>query len=209
MWFGIAGCIACGRRDPLAGGVLGQVPHRAQSLPPGSDPHDASPRDPGRPLPGLSMSWGFVDFGPGPVPFATVNLGGDRGFTLNFLEQLNAHTAAAGCIVFECPPGAPISLNAGTSPDLGGRQATLNGVSYHLAACCPPLPSAFAHVEFTGQTVAPPFGDFTKAILTVPVEFSGTFSHRKPPPAPTKGPRKPLPEELARDAIGHEARGKT
>jgi hypothetical protein len=27
---------------------------------------------------------------------------------------------------------------------------------------------------------------------------------RKPPPAPKKGPRKPLPEELARDAIAHE-----
>jgi hypothetical protein len=27
---------------------------------------------------------------------------------------------------------------------------------------------------------------------------------RKPPPAPQKGPRKPLPEELARDAIAHE-----
>jgi len=27
---------------------------------------------------------------------------------------------------------------------------------------------------------------------------------RKPPPPPKKGPRKPLPEELARDAIAHE-----
>ena len=27
---------------------------------------------------------------------------------------------------------------------------------------------------------------------------------RKPPTRPTKGPRKPLPEELARDAIAHE-----
>jgi hypothetical protein len=27
---------------------------------------------------------------------------------------------------------------------------------------------------------------------------------RKPPPVPKKGPRKPLPEELARDAIAHE-----
>jgi hypothetical protein len=27
---------------------------------------------------------------------------------------------------------------------------------------------------------------------------------RKPPPSPKKGPRKPLPEELARDAIAHE-----
>jgi hypothetical protein len=27
---------------------------------------------------------------------------------------------------------------------------------------------------------------------------------RKPPPAPKKGPRKPLPEELARDSIAHE-----
>jgi hypothetical protein len=27
---------------------------------------------------------------------------------------------------------------------------------------------------------------------------------RKPPPAPKKGPRKPLPEELARYAIAHE-----
>ncbi len=26
----------------------------------------------------------------------------------------------------------------------------------------------------------------------------------KPPPDPKKGPRKPLPEELARDAIAHE-----
>lgn len=27
---------------------------------------------------------------------------------------------------------------------------------------------------------------------------------RKPPPPPKKAPRKPLPEELARDAIAHE-----
>jgi hypothetical protein len=27
---------------------------------------------------------------------------------------------------------------------------------------------------------------------------------RKPPPPPKRGPRKPLPEELARDAIAHE-----
>jgi hypothetical protein len=27
---------------------------------------------------------------------------------------------------------------------------------------------------------------------------------RKPPPAPKKGPRKSLPEELARDAVAHE-----
>src|SRR5258707_13945027 len=121
---------------------------------------------------------GFVDFGPGEVPIATVNLGGDRGFTLNFSEQLSAHTAAANCVVVECPPDATISLNAGASPDLGGH-AALNGVSYSLltANCVPPDTCAFPRVQFTGQTVAPPFGDFTKAILTVPVEFSGTFVH--------------------------------
>lgn len=27
---------------------------------------------------------------------------------------------------------------------------------------------------------------------------------KPPPPPPKKGPRKPLPEELARDAIAHE-----
>src|SRR5258707_9077950 len=121
---------------------------------------------------------GFVDFGPGEVPIATVNLGGDRGFTLNFSEQLSAHTAAANCVVVECPPDATISLNAGASPDLGGH-AALNGVSYSLltANCVPPDTCAFPRVQFTGQTVAPPFGDFTKAILTVPVEFSGFFVH--------------------------------
>jgi hypothetical protein len=120
---------------------------------------------------------GFVDFGPGGAPTGVVNLGGDRGFTLNFGEDLSARASAANCAVPECPPGATISLNAFVTADTRGH-ATLDGVSYPFVGCCgpPPFPWANARVEFTGQTVAPPFGDFTKAILTVPVGFSGTFS---------------------------------
>jgi hypothetical protein len=122
---------------------------------------------------------GSVDFGPGAVPFGTVNLGGDRGFTLNFTGQaLSFHTAAANCSFPECPPGATINLNAFADPESPGH-ATLDGVSYQSvgAAVCPAFPCAGAFIQFTGQTVAPPFGDFTKAILKVPVEFSGTFGH--------------------------------
>ena len=122
---------------------------------------------------------GFVDFGPGAIPFGTVNLGGDRGFTLNFSGQaLSFHTAAANCSFPECPPGATMNLNAFAGPESPGH-ATLDGVSYQSvgAAVCPAFPCAGALIHFTGQAVAPPFGDFTKAILKVPVDFSGTFGH--------------------------------
>ena|ERR1700730_311047 len=122
---------------------------------------------------------GFVDFGPGAIPFGTVNLGGDRGFTLNFSGQaLSFHTAAANCSFPECPPGATMNMNAFAGPESPGH-ATLDGVSYQSvgAAVCPAFPCAGALIHFTGQAVAPPFGDFTKAILKVPVDFSGTFGH--------------------------------
>jgi hypothetical protein len=120
---------------------------------------------------------GFVDFGPGFFPTGTVNLGGDRGFTLNFRDDVSTFTSAAFCAFPGCPPGTTISVNASTDPEFGGR-ATLNGVSYFLSDNCFPTETcATAHPGFSGQVVAPPFGDFTKAILKVPVEFAGTFFH--------------------------------
>jgi hypothetical protein len=121
---------------------------------------------------------GFVDFGPvGSMPIGRVNLGGDRGFTLTFSDNLSVQTAAANCSFPECPPGATINLHAFASTDFGGG-ARLDGVSYRTGCQgIDPFPCGNAFIQFTGQTVAPPFGDFTKAILKVPVEFGGFFSH--------------------------------
>jgi len=118
-----------------------------------------------------------VDFGPvGSMPIGRVNPGGDRGFTLTFSDNLSVQTAAATCSFPECPPGATIKLHAFASTDFGGGRG--------LTACptvpcqgIDPFPCGNAFIQFTGQTVAPPLGDFTKAILKVPVEFGGFFSH--------------------------------
>jgi hypothetical protein len=121
---------------------------------------------------------GSVDIGPGAIPSGVVDLGGDRGFTLNFSGDLDVvQVAAANCAFPGCLPGTTISLNTSTDPDFGGR-ATLNGVSYFLSDnCFPNETCGTARPGFSGQVVAPPFGDFTKAILKVPVEFGGTFFH--------------------------------
>lgn len=123
---------------------------------------------------------GFVDYGPGSVPSGTVNLGGDRGFTLNASTGLGEVVAAAQCSVPSCFPGTTINLRAfSVGSDLFG-QATLDGVFYPNVGdigCPPPFPCAGGGIAFSGQTVAPPFGPFTKAILKVPVDFSGSFSH--------------------------------
>jgi hypothetical protein len=118
---------------------------------------------------------GSVDIGPGAIPSGVVDLGGDRGFTLNFRGDFEVFfVAAANCAFPGCLPGTTISLNTSTDPDFGGR-ATLNGVSYFLSDnCFPNETCGTARPGFSGQVVAPPFGDFTKAILKVPVEFGGT-----------------------------------
>jgi hypothetical protein len=119
---------------------------------------------------------GSVDFGPGPVPVGNVNLGGDRGFTLSFGGAFFS-VFAARCADPGCAPGTTISLNAVAIPDFGGN-ATLDGRTYSCVGCFNSPPGVTnVFIEFAGQTTAPPFGDFTKAILTVPVGFSGTFTH--------------------------------
>ncbi len=120
---------------------------------------------------------GFVDFGPGFAPIGNVNLGGDRGFTLNFGGEFFAVSASNQCTIPGCPPGATISLNAVAIPEFGGN-ATLDGRTYSCVGCFNSPPGVTnVFIEFAGQTTAPPFGAFTKAILTVPVGFSGTFTH--------------------------------
>lgn len=124
----------------------------------------------------INVSSGFLAFGPGTIPIGGVSLGGDRGFAVGFRgDGISDHTSAANCYFPECPPGAPIRLNAFASPDFGGG-ATLDGVGYPLSQC-PPFPCANVMLQFTGQTVAPPFGGSTTVTLTVPVDFSGSFFH--------------------------------
>jgi hypothetical protein len=53
-------------------------------------------------------------------------------------------------------------------------QATLDGAFYpHVGTLDI---GAHASLDFTGQVVAPPFGQSPTAILTVPVDFSGAFN---------------------------------
>jgi hypothetical protein len=119
---------------------------------------------------------GSVDYGPGSFPDGVVSLIGDRGFTFNGI-------VSGGVTIFgprqcfgppaACSPGTPISLAAAAfDTDLPGH-GTLDGVFYpHVGTIDI---GAHASIAFTGQVVAPPFGQSPTAILTVPVDFSGAF----------------------------------
>jgi len=122
---------------------------------------------------------GSVDYGPGIFPTGAVSLTGDRGFTFSGFapsvpgQILGPANQCFGSPVM-CSPGATISLHASAiDNDLPG-QATLDGVFYpNVGSLAGP---AHASLEFTGQVVAPSFGQSSTAILTVPVEFSGAFN---------------------------------
>jgi hypothetical protein len=118
---------------------------------------------------------GSVDMGLGE---GVLNLVGDRGFTLNGVARFFG-PGAEHCLFPTCPPGATISVNAFSSGSEFFAGATLEGVSYpHVGSVvCPPSPCSFPTVAFTGQVVAPPFGESTTVTLTVPVDFSASFQH--------------------------------
>lgn len=120
---------------------------------------------------------GSVDYGPGSFPDGVVSLTGDRGFTFNGVVFGGVTIFGPGqClgVPAACSPGKTISLRAGAvDTDLPG-QATLDGAFYpHVGTLDI---GAHASLDFTGQVVAPPFGQSPTAILTVPVDFSGAFN---------------------------------
>jgi hypothetical protein len=128
---------------------------------------------------------GFVDIGPGSLPTGGVfNLGGDRGFTLDGGAQFFTSGLGAECsgVPTACSPGMTFSLQArsGGSDIAGFTHGTLDGVSYPRlgGAGCPLdfVPCAdLDNIEFKGQAVAPPFGEFSKATVKAPVDFFGSF----------------------------------
>jgi hypothetical protein len=130
---------------------------------------------------------GFVDIGPGFPPVGgLLNLGGDRGFTLNGSAEFFLVGPSIECfgVSITCSPGTTISLNAGSSGLEVTASATLDGRSIpQVGGICvgsSTPPCAFPGFEFRGQAVVPPFGDFTKAIVKAPVDFSGFLNLDSP-----------------------------
>jgi hypothetical protein len=126
---------------------------------------------------------GFVDIRGGPSGDATLNLGGDHGFTLNGTAQFFS-VGPQQCIgIFNpfCSPGATLSLGASSGGSDVSAGATFQGVSYFVGGVgcgtSGSTPCGNLRIDFVGQTVVPPFGDFTKAILKEPVLFGATFFH--------------------------------
>ncbi len=123
---------------------------------------------------------GSVDFVGGS---GTVSLTGDRGFSFSsHPDSLDIFLGPQG--LFD--QGDTISLRLDASDtDLQGF-ATLEGISYPelgSLGCISNSSCAFAHIQFNGQVVAPPFGQST-AVLVVPVTFLGSFFHRDLPSNP-------------------------
>ena len=85
--------------------------------------------------------------------------------------------ALSALVFITCSPGTTISLNVGSSGLEVTASATLDGRSIpQVGGICggsSTPPCAFPGFEFRGQAVVPPFGDFTKAIVKAPVDFSG------------------------------------
>jgi hypothetical protein len=122
---------------------------------------------------------GSVDIGPGLIPTGVLNLGGDRGFTLNGFAEFFTLGPSNQCIGVssECSPGTTIFLHANSTGSDVTATGTLDGVSIpQIGGNCPGRgPCGSPSFVFTGQTVAPAFGDFTKAIVKAPVDFSGSL----------------------------------
>jgi hypothetical protein len=116
-------------------------------------------------------------------PFGTLELAGNRGFTLfgrvsvfggAFFPDFQCNTA--------CAPGSTVSLGATwVGSDLNGT-ATLDGRSYGVGGVPGSGPSAAsAFVLFTGSVVLPALvGE--SASVSAPFLFSGNFSPEEQPP---------------------------
>lgn len=129
------------------------------------------------------MSWALWTIGPGVNTVSgELKLGGDRGFTLKgFAEfgNVGPSNACFGLATPSCSPGTTISLSALSAGLEVTATGTLDGLSIpQIGGICagsrpPAPPCGTPGFEFTGQAVVPQFGDFTKAIVTVPAGFSG------------------------------------
>jgi MYXO-CTERM domain-containing protein len=125
---------------------------------------------------GIVNVGGFVDYQVG-SPDAVISLVGDRMFTYNGSVSVFLTTnpfTDPNCVVNLCTPGSTLSLRAAAvGSSFVGQKATLDGISYNedclIGACMDFL--------FTGQVVAPPFGESGTVTETVPVSFLGFFRH--------------------------------
>jgi PEP-CTERM motif len=125
----------------------------------------------------INILSGSAEYGPGGIVApGVVSLIGDRGFTFNgsALGGGGILGPPLSCIGIGCSPGTTVSLLAlWSGNDLPG-QATLDGVFYPNVGDLR-AGSAQALIDFSGELVAPPFGQSSTAILTTPVSFSGLF----------------------------------
>src|SRR5207249_4628068 len=93
----------------------------------------------------------------------------------NIPESILAPKQQCFGVPAECAPGTTISLHAFASGNDVPGQATLEGTSFQTN--CLVETDTCISLEFTGQVIAPPFGQASTATVTVPVSFFGLFIH--------------------------------
>jgi hypothetical protein len=104
----------------------------------------------------------------------SLDIEGNRGFTLEADALLGFFGAFNACSVPECPPGTVVEINAGWSGnDLPGT-ATLRGKTYPDVGGHSTWNSAF--IRFSGQITMPPMAEGPVSI-TAPFDFAGRFTY--------------------------------